>query len=541
MRSLSCSMALVACLTLFSCGGSSTAPLAGAGEAIGIEVAVTGGAIIGEMTEAGIRVWQGIPFAAPPTGDLRWKAPQPVVPWDGSRDATAPGPACMQIPGPEGGFYSSEIEEMSEDCLTLNVWSAAESTSDSLPVMYWIHGGGLMSGSGSAYGGGVLASKGVVLVTVNYRLGPLGFFAHPELTGESEHGVSGNQGIADQIAGLRWVRDSIAAFGGDPNNVTIFGESAGSLSVSLLQASPLAKGLFHRAIGQSGGSFQPMTYLSAATDYSEPSEEIGAAFAEAMGSGDSSLAVSRGVPAEEVLEAFAAFNIYDRLAIVDGRVIPEQVSEIFARGEQSDVPVMIGSNSDEGTTFLGYLQPAFGSGIAGYEAYLAATLPELGGDARSAWPATNDEEANRSFGDLFADVLFTYPQRAWARGMASVSSPAYLYWFTWEPNVEGGYGAFHAAEIGYVFGDVEVFGAAPTDADREFSDTLSDLWVRFAKRGDPNGQGFPEWPAFTRANGAYMELGRTIQVGTDLRVEQVDLVDRAFVLRRGSAGETPGH
>ena len=318
--------------------------------------------------------------------------------------------------------------------------------------MYWIHGGGLTEGNGDSYPGEMLTSKGVVLVTINYRLGALGFFAHEELSAEDPHGVSGNQGIADQIAGLRWVRDNIAKFGGDPNSVTIFGESAGSHSVSLVHASPLAKGLFHRAIGQSGGAFLPMTHLTQPRPYSESSEELGAQFAAALlksdddGSGEGQLARLRELPADQILAAQAAIP-YDRMAIVDGHVIPKEVAQIFADGEQSDVPLLTGSNANEGSTFLPYFQPLFGSGQQGFTAYAAATLPESGDELKRAYPAGDDSEADISFGHLFADVYFTYPQRAWASGMKSVGSPAYLYFFTWKPPVEGTekYGAFHAA------------------------------------------------------------------------------------------------
>jgi para-nitrobenzyl esterase len=496
-----------------------------------LRVNVTGGEIEGRLTDSGLRLWQGIPFAAPPVGELRWRPPQPVLDWDGVLATTEPGPICMQLPGLEGGFYSEELGEMSEDCLTLNVWAPRESTQARLPVLYWIHGGGLTGGAGSRYDGETLVPKGVVLVTVNYRLGGLGFLAHPELSAESG-GVSGNQGLLDQIAGLTWVRDNIASFGGDSSNVTIFGESAGALSVSLVQASPLAKGLFHRAIGESGGSFQPMTYLKRATAYSESAEALGVKLAETLEVAD--LEGLRGADAEAVLAAFSILAPYDKLAIVDGRAIPKEVRDIFAAGEQANVPVMIGSNADEGTTFLPYFQPAFGSGLEGLRAYANNMLPEVVDEVAQVWPAADDSEADISFGHLFADVLFTYPQRAWARGQESVSSPAYLYYFTWKPPIPDSerYGAFHAADVPYVFGSLEMFGAQPTDADQKFSETISDLWVRFARTGNPNGDGFPEWQPYTPDNEVYMELGEEIGAGTDLRLPQVELIDRAFEQRR---------
>ncbi len=506
------------------------------------EIAVTGGAIVGTTSADGTPVWFGIPYAAPPVGALRWREPQPVVAWEGTRSATEVGAACQQLAGPDGGFYNQSYSAVSEDCLTLNVWSRATSQDDRLPVMFWIHGGGLTAGSGGDYRGDLLTKKGVVLVTINYRLGAFGFLAHPELSAESPHGTSGNQGILDQIKALEWTRNNISAFGGDPDNITIFGESAGALSVSLVQASPLAKGMFHRAIGQSGGSFQPMVHRTEATSWTPSAEARGEEFTKALlpaaddGEAEASLAALRAQDPARVLEAFQPFAAYEGLAIVDGHAIPREVAEIFAAGDQSDVPVMTGSNADEGSTLLPYLATALGAGNVGFERYLAMTLPELGDEAKVLYPV-GDDEARRAWIDLFSDVLFAYPQRAWARGMANASSPAYLYYFTWSPPVPGDtdLGAFHAGELGYVFGDLTLFGAEPTEADEEFSETIADLWVRFARTGNPNGDGFPEWPAFTPESEAYMELGETIQAGSNLRIEHMNAIDRAFAVRRGAS------
>jgi len=506
---------------------------------VGTHIKVTGGTIRGEAMDDGLRAWQGVPFAAPPVGDLRWRAPQPVVPWDGVLDTTEPSASSIQAAGLPGGFYSRPLGEVSEDCLYLNVWSRAKSTDDKLPVMYWIHGGGLTAGSGTGYDGAFLTKKGVVLVTVNYRLGALGFLSHSELSAEDPNGVSGNQGIADQIAGLEWVRDNIAQFGGDPDNVTIFGESAGSLSVSMVHASPLAKGLFHRAIGESGGAFQPMTHRTEARSYSPSAEEIGDQFAKILLGSDASGSVLdklRALPAERILAAQAAIP-YDRLGIIDGRVIHKEIAQIFIDGEQADVPLLTGSNGDEGTTFLPYFQPAFGKGVKGFKTYSAITLPETAEEITKVYPASNDAEADLSFGHLFADVLFTYPQRVWAAGMGSVKSPAYLYHFTWEPPVKDTkkYGSFHAAEIGYIFGSLDLWDAKPTKADEEFSKTISDIWVQFAHTGNPNVNGLPEWKPFTAENQAYMELGKKITPKTNLRMAEIGLIDEAFKKRR--AGE----
>ena len=510
--------------------------------AVGPEVAVTGGTVRGLVGEDGLKQYHGIPFAAAPTGDRRWAPPAPVEPWDGVRDATAPGPKCMQPPEQGGSFYGEAEFEMSEDCLVVNVWTRAEHEGEGLPVMVWIHGGALVTGAGSEYPGELLSSKGVVLVTANYRLGPFGFVALPELSAEHPAGVSGNQGLRDQVAALEWVRDNIARFGGDPGNVTIFGESAGALSMSLLQASPLAQGLFHRVIGQSGGAFQPMGFLDRMTAYAPSAESRGKAFATALAGkdgedGDASLAGVRALSADRVLEAYQA-NLalfdYGSLAIVDGEVIPDEVATIFAAGRQSDVPVMIGSTADEGTTLHEFIVPPFGEGAAGFEAYASAVLPEAGDALAALYPSGTEDEAQASGEALLADILFTAPMRIWARATEDVGSDAYLYWFTWPPPIEEAerYGAFHAAEIGYVFGNLDVFGAVPTDDDRALSDLMATIWAQFARTGNPNGEGLPEWPAYSRDSEAYMELGVDTGAKSHIRVDEVALIAGAWDERR---------
>ncbi|MCY3812764.1 MAG: carboxylesterase family protein [Gammaproteobacteria bacterium] len=500
--------------------------------AVGAEVPVTGGTIRGLIGADGLKQYHGVPYAAPPVGDRRWAPPAPVEPWQDVRDATAPGPGCVQQ-GDQGGFYdaATAVAAMDEDCLLLNVWTRAEHVDEAAPVMVWIHGGGLTVGSGDAYPGELLTSKGVVLVTINYRLGPFGFLALPELGAESESGASGNQGIRDQIAALEWVRDNVGNFGGDPGNVTIFGESAGSMSVSFLQASPLARGLFHRVIGQSGGAFGPMTVADAA-------ETAGAEFAAAL-AGDASLSALRTLPADHVLATFLSNPAFSQaLGIVDGEVIPDELSAIFARGEQADVPVMIGSNADEGTALFSYLGPAFGDGLAGFEAYVAATLGEVADDVRAHYPATDDAQAMESWMDLMGDAMFTWPMRAWARAMQTVPSETWLYWFTKEPPIAESdrYGAFHAAEIGYVFGNVDLFGAVPADADHALSDLMATVWTQFARTGNPNGEGLPEWPAYTPESEAYMEFGADTGARSGgLRAAKMELFERAWALQRESA------
>ena len=525
----------LATLALVTAGCGTEVAEAPGPAAVGAEVTVTGGTVGGLIGADGLKQYHGIPYAAPPVGDRRWAPPAPVEPWDDVRDATAPGPGCVQQ-GDQGGFYdaATAVAAMDEDCLLLNVWTRAEHVDEAAPVMVWIHGGGLTVGSGDAYPGELLTSKGVVLVTINYRLGPFGFLALPELKGESESGASGNQGIRDQIAALEWVRDNVGRFGGDPGNVTIFGESAGSMSVSFLQASPRARGLFHRVIGQSGGAFGPMTVADAA-------ETTGAEFAAALAGdgGDASLSALRTLPADHVLATFLSNPAFSQaLGIVDGEVIPDELASIFARGEQADVPVMIGSNADEGTALFSYLGPAFGDGLAGFEAYVAATLGEVADDVRAHYPAADDAQAMESWMDLMGDAMFTWPMRAWARAMQTVPSETWLYWFTKEPPIAESdrYGAFHAAEIGYVFGNVDLFGAVPADADHALSELMASVWTQFARTGNPNGEGLPEWPAYTTENEAYMEFGADTGARSGrLRQAKMELFERAWALQRENA------
>ena len=480
--------------------------------------------------------------------ELRWAPPAPVVPWDGVRDASKPGPECIQRGSRGQSFYAPPPErlnvEQSEDCLTLNIWTKAATRDEARPVMLWIHGGGLVNGSGSMRSGRHLAEYGAVVVSLNYRLGRFGFFSHPELTAEHPKRVSGNQAIRDQIQALEWVRENVAAFGGDPGNVTILGESAGGTSVSNLQASPLARGLFHRAIGQSGAGFHPMRDRKRDQSFAISGESLGLKFAAALAGdgGDASLAALRELPAariREVSKSKPGFLVYEYLAIVDGDVLVEDVGTTFAAGRQIDVPTLVGSTSDEGSVPVldePLLTNALGTGVKGIQNFAAARLPEVKDELVASYPATSDEQAMQSWVELLTDLNFTYPMRAWARGMGNVESDVYLYWFTWPPPVPEAarYGAFHGAFQMYLLGELEAFKAVPTEADRKFSAMLAETWVRFARNGDPNGGSLPEWPAFTAENEAYMELGPTLQGGDHLRMQQIELIAKAWANRRAA-------
>ena len=500
-------------------------------------ITLASGQISGAPSSRGEEVWvyRGIPFAAPPVGDLRWRPPQPVDPWDGVSDATLAAPACIQNIAPVGAdsFYDPGVDRTSEDCLYLNVWSAV-APDDRAPVMVWIHGGALVVGNSAdvSYDGTALARRGVVLVTINYRLGALGYLAHPLLSAESEHGASGNYGILDQIAALNWVQRNIAAFGGDPERVTIFGESAGSQSVNHLMATPLARGLFHAAIGESGGGL-------GSNGKAHPKAEIetaGDRFVEALLGSDVKplLEAIRSVTADEVLAVSP--RLVRSVANVDGWVFPDTIYNIFAAGDQHDVPVIVGSNADEGTMFgaQGVVT------LADYRETVRTEYGEFADAFLTTYPAENDEEARQGRMASFTDAFFGWEMRAWARMMETVSSPAYLYFFSRVPPAPDAdrYGAYHTAEIPYVFDNFGV-SASPNanrdydDTDRKLSDALASYWVNFATTGNPNRAGLPEWPAFDRDADEALDIGDTIQVRSGVRMERLAFFDRYYAAQRG--------
>ena len=468
-------------------------------------------------TRPGVRAYLGVPFAAPPVGDLRWKPPQPAASWQGVREAGEYSHACWQTPYPaSAAIYQSKLPPLSEDCLYLNVWTPAHSDKDALPVMVWIHGGGFTRGSAnlSSYAGDVLAAKGAVVVTINYRLGVFGFFAHPALTAESAHHASGNYALLDQLAALEWVKKNVAKFGGDPNRVTIFGESAGSWAVNILMASPLARGLFQRAIGESGGSFDAMETLADA-------EKKGLALADARGITQDPLKSLRAIPAEELL---AASHADTAQAFVDGWVLPRDVYSIFAEGKQNDVPLVAGSNADEGTTLAP--QAALlktGMFVAGAQQRYGASAAEF----LKLYPADTDEEAVQSFYAAFRDRVFGWQMRTWVRLQARTGhTPARLYYFTRRAPgpAAARLGAFHALEIAYVFGNF-AWPFPWEDADRQLSDAITSYWVNFARTGDPNASGLVPWPAYDPKRDELLELSEQIRVRAQVNKPGLDFFD----------------
>ncbi len=456
--------------------------------------------------EDGIAVFRGIPFAAPPLGDLRWKAPQPAIPWEGVLEAVRFAPSPVQA----RAEWMGEIE-MSEDCLYLNVWTPAKSKGEKLPVMVWIYGGGFSNGTTAGTIGKHLAARGVILVSVAYRLGALGFMAHPELSAESVNGVSGNYGILDQIAGLKWVQENIEAFGGDPSRVTIFGESAGAISVSILCASPLAGGLFSGAISQSGGSFSPVGDSRGMGEYMaslKGAEQQGLEFAERMGT--QGIDELRTLPYErwlgDPLSQMGGF-----WPVADGYVIAGDQYRLYSEGKYNDVNVIIGTNSDEGSMFVQPMEPGQ------YEGMIKGRFGPLADRALELYPGNDLTEVYHSLADIFEATAFAWPSWAWA-GLQSEtgSSGVYMYYFDQfrpEPLYPGGpepRGAAHAMEIAYVFGTVGQNPASPaTDEEKALSDIMISYWTNFAKNGDPNGEGLPEWPVYRKGEKTVMYLKGT--------------------------------
>jgi Carboxylesterase type B len=518
----------------------------------GTTVKIDSGTITGLTVGANndVRAYKGIPFAAPPVGPLRWKAPQPVKAWTAERACTEFAPSCPQ-PNLLERLYGQKLGPTSEDCLYLNVWTAAKKANDKLPVMVWIHGGGYTMGSGAtpAYDGAALARQGVVLVTINYRLGPFGWFAHPQLSKESPRNSSGNYGLLDQIAALEWVKRNIAAFGGDVSRVTIFGESAGAGSVCYLMASPLARGLFHRAIAESGSAFGANRHLHEAWYGQESAEKLGERVAREM-AGDQAtdpIAALRAKSAEEILNAsnMAATSFFasdgNRFApIVDGWVIPDDPGAIFEAGKQANVPLIVGTNADEGTIFV------LTSPINSVEAYrtLARRLYGARADEVLAlYPANDANEIRNALSRNITDSFFLTGARYFAETTSKVNDKTFVYHFTHvssDPRRRM-LGAFHASEIPYVFMTQDtIMTASYDDKDHELGRVMSAYWVQFAATGDPNGAGRPAWPKYDAAADKHLEFGDQIAVKANLRKNAVDLFERIALERRGKrkdAGE----
>lgn len=445
--------------------------------------------------DTSVMVFKGIPYAAPPIGELRWKAPQAMENWSDTRKCDSFGSNAMQAPPTPFMVWTEEFlipkdGAISEDCLYLNVWTSAKKSDEKRPVMVYIHGGGFVNGSGSVpiYDGEAMAKKGLVFVTINYRMGVFGFLAHPELTKESPNQASGNYGILDQIAALDWVKKNIAAFGGDPANVTIAGQSAGAMSINILAVSPLAKGLFSKIIVESGaviikGLFNVDMPLDSA-------ERMGVQFEKAIGV--SNLQQLREVPAEKILATFKG----RALPIIDTYVLPEAIPILFAKQKQTNVPLLTGYNGDD---------VAFSPSMLGsYKAYVKREFGKDSSQVLELYPNAND---------LLKDLHFGLQNFAWA-SMQSEQGKAntYFYYFNRKvPIFENAinYGAFHSAEVSYAYDNLKFLNRPLEQVDHDLAKRMSAYWANFAKTGNPNGEGLAIWPAFDQDKGQTMIFDTT--------------------------------
>ena len=482
-----------------------------------------------------IRGFKGIPYARPPIGDLRWRPPQAAQNWQGVRQASEPGPACWQPTRVEQFVWSRGAFAASEDCLYLNVWSTA-SADDPAPVMVWFHGGAHTAGMGHdrIFDGTRLAEHGVVAVTINYRLGPFGFLAHKALVDESDHDSAGNYGLLDKIAALNWVRDNIAQFGGDPANVTIFGQSAGSQSVCALMASPLARGLFHKAIGQSAAC------VDATPRKDEAGLERGSALVEAL-DGATDLTAMRAATPQQIMQAAEASNWASASRIVtDGWVLPKSPDAIYAAGEQTQVPLLLGYLSNEGYLLFPLNEQLDQEGLHAYAERIA-------GDQADALLINYSDTLAGSPGlaqrEISTDLFMAYGMHRWATHHQRSGQPTYLYFMDHKPpafrlyvpgnpdlELAGGArsaGAYHSGDLAYVFANTRLVGVDWQEEDHALSQQIAQYWTNFARSGDPNGAGLPQWPRFDNHN--TMVLNEThSQVRQDIKRDILAIWDQRF-------------
>ncbi len=488
------------------------------------------GALLKGTVEDGLRVYRGIPYAAPPVNDLRWRPPQPVPKWEGLRAADQFGRPCMQT-----NAAMADLPAPSEDCLYLNVWTPATHAGDKLAVLVWIHGGGFVAGAPAEklYHGEWLAKKGVVVVSIAYRLGVFGFLAHSELSAESPQHVSGNYGLLDMIAGLQWVQKNISAFGGDPKRVTIQGESAGAAAVSILCASPLTKGLFGAAIAESGGSFGPVR-ADALFGEAEPlasAEKRSAGWLSSAGV--SSIAELRRIPAEK-LQTMTPHQFGFARPNVDGWVIAGDQYRLYESGKYNDVPVLTGYNSDEGLIF---------GNAKSQEAYVQSVhdrYQQFADKILAIYPGGKTPAQQKTERDLIRDSLFAWNAWAWARLQTKTGkSKVFLYYFDEKAEIPSGPegasdGARHASELPYVFRQLTEHGRpAPTPKDEAASDMMRTYWTNFARTGDPNGTGLPRWPAYNDGTPSILHIdSENTKAGPLVNESGLKVLDEYFASRR---------
>lgn len=515
---------------LFALALLAPAPVVAADETV---VAAPAGGVRGSE-DRGVRVFKGIPYAAPPVGERRWRPPAPAEKWDGVRDATKFGAACLQPKPRAANIYSWDLPAMSEDCLSLNIWAPKDVRG--APVFVWIHGGALSGGSGGdpIYDGSALAKRGLVVVSVNYRLGALGYLAHPELSAESPDHVSGNYGLLDQIAALDWVKANIGAFSGDAGNVTIAGESAGALSVMYLMAAPAARGLFHKAVAQSAYMVSAPG-LKTAINGMVPAEEQGKYLAAKLGAAD--LAALRAMPAEEIASKAPETGFFP-FPSVDGKIVPCQLVETFDKGEQAPVPILAGFNSGE-IRSLRFLLPKAPGDAAAYEAAIRLGYGELADLFLARYPAKNIDESMLA---ATRDAMYGWTSERLASNQSAIGQRSYYYLFDhgYPATQEWNLHAFHAAELPYVFGTATrtppLWPKIPdTLAEKKLSDAITDYWASFAATGTPRAKGQPDWPDYGDKRG-FMHFADVPKAGHNL-FPGVAALHEAVVCRRRAAGD----
>jgi para-nitrobenzyl esterase len=516
---------ILACAVAF--GGAPA--LAQSGPVVHAPAGVVQGQALGDLN-----VFKGLPYALPPTGWRRWKPPAEMPTWKGVRDAKAFGPACVQPKSRPGSIYASELAAMSEDCLLLNVWAPAKAAK--APVLVWIHGGALVTGSSSeaTYDGAKLAGQGVVVVSINYRLGVLGYLAHPGLSAESREGISGNYGLLDQIAALRWVKANIAAFGGDPANVTIAGESAGALSVMYLMAAPQARGLFAKAIAQS--AYMISTPQLRASTYGDiPAETVGTYVAFKLGAKD--VAALRTMSAEAITNEAAKAG-YAPFGTVDGKVLPRQLVDVFDLGEQARVPILAGFNSGE-IRSLRFLAPPPPADAAAYTALIREKYGDLADAYLKLHPATDLAESMLT---PPRDALYGWTSERLVAGQTAVGAPSFLYYFDhgYPAADAAGLHGFHASEIPYVFGTADRTPPAwpkvpATPEEAGLSDAMVGYWTAFARDGAPSAAGRPVWKPYG-AGRAYMAFADAPKPAQHLMPGMYELNEQVVCRRRAKGG-----
>ncbi|WP_404341781.1 carboxylesterase/lipase family protein [Pseudoalteromonas mariniglutinosa] len=492
------------------------------------QVSVAQGKLIGS-DEGNLTVFKGVPFAKPPVGELRWKAPQPAEKWQGVRDAKEFAPAPIQAGNPPSGS--------SEDSLYLNIWTPAKSSAEKLPVFVWIYGGGFSFGSSSdaIFDGTQLANKGVIVVSIAYRVGQLGFLAHPELNKESKAGVSGNYGLLDQIAALKWLNNNITAFGGDANNITIAGESAGGISVSMLAASPLTKGLINKVISQSGGSFGPTrknNYPGENMSTLQQAQVEGLDYVKQFGA--SSIAELRNMKAETFIPK--GWSLPGGWPIVDDYVIKGDQYKLYQQGKFNDVPALIGYNSDEGLSFV--WDPDVDKFVTGVKERFGPFAENL----LDAYPVAN-KHIPRSARNLVRDAAFGWHTWSWAKLQTQHGkAPVYLYYFDHHPTRKAGakdedHGAAHGHEIAYMFKNLNKADPNLTKADVQMAEAMATYWTNFAKNGNPNDDTLPNWPAFNNNKPSTMYFQQQPKVGPVPDKKALETLDRYFQWRRTPEGK----